>query len=212
MCSTWIGSGVVSDLNDLRRVHNLLVSSLDKVQAGKGSSSQLYSESATTMEKLAVLKAWAEVRLKTLWLWPQHCPIMCYTANDKNKSDYTLDFLAQVYVVAMKIKKEAESKPAKPVRSGDEDEDEDEEDLGADVLPPDSLITLVQPELPSLSRLWLAMLRDYALLTLPAEFSSQLPPDGITQILAHWMLNIIKKCLIFFCFYLFISIHVHNLI
>lgn len=110
---------------------------------------------------------------------------MCYTANDKNKSDYTLDFLAQVYVVAMKIKKEAESKPAKPVRSGDEDEDEDEEDLGADVLPPDSLITLVQPELPSLSRLWLAMLRDYALLTLPAEFSSQLPPDGITQILAH---------------------------
>ncbi|XP_037534116.1 HEAT repeat-containing protein 5B [Nematolebias whitei] len=141
VCSTWIGSGVVSDLNDLRRVHNLLVSSLDKVQAGKSSSSQLYSESATTMEKLAVLKAWAEV-----------------------------------YVVAMKVKKEAESKPAKPV--GREDEDEDEEDLGADVLPPDSLITLVQPELPSLSRLWLAMLRDYALLTLPAEFSSQLPPEG----------------------------------
>ncbi|XP_013861387.1 HEAT repeat-containing protein 5B isoform X1 [Austrofundulus limnaeus] len=141
VCSTWIGSGVVSDLNDLRRVHNLLVSSLDKVQAGRSSSSQLYSESATTMEKLAVLKAWAEV-----------------------------------YVVAMKIKKEAESKPAKLVRR--EDEDEDEDDLGADVLPPDSLITLVQPELPSLSRLWLAMLRDYALLTLPAEFSSQLPPDG----------------------------------
>ncbi|KAM9727349.1 HEAT repeat-containing protein 5B isoform 1-T1 [Menidia menidia] len=141
VCSTWIGSGVVSDLNDLRRVHNLLVSSLDKVQAGKGSSSQLYSESATTMEKLAVLKAWAEV-----------------------------------YVMAMKIKKEAESKPAKPVRNGDEEEEE--EDLGADVLPPDSLITLVQPELPSLSRLWLAMLRDYALLTLPAEFSSQLPPEG----------------------------------
>ncbi|CAB1435456.1 unnamed protein product [Pleuronectes platessa] len=141
VCSAWIGSGVVSDLNDLRRVHNLLVSSLDKVQAGKGSSSQLYSESATTMEKLAVLKAWAEV-----------------------------------YVVAMKIKKEAESKPAKPLRSVDDDEDD--EDVGANVLPPDSLIILVQPELPSLSRLWLAMLRDYALLTLPAEFSSQLPPDG----------------------------------
>uniref|UniRef100_A0A7N9AYU1 HEAT repeat-containing protein 5B n=1 Tax=Mastacembelus armatus TaxID=205130 RepID=A0A7N9AYU1_9TELE len=115
VCSTWIGSGVVSDLNDLRRVHNLLVSSLDKVQAGKGSSSQLYSESATTMEKLAVLKAWAEVRLKTL-----------------------IRALYHIY------------------------DDEDEEDL----------------ELPSLSRLWLAMLRDYALLTLPAEFSSQLPPDG----------------------------------
>ncbi|KAG7462844.1 hypothetical protein MATL_G00189080 [Megalops atlanticus] len=141
VCSTWIGSGVVSDLNDLRRVHNLLVSSLDKVQAGKGSSSQLYSESATTMEKLAVLKAWAEV-----------------------------------YVVAMKIKKEAENRPARAPRGSEEDED----DLGgdADVLPPDSLITLVQPELPSLSRLWLAALRDYALLTLPAEFASQLPPDG----------------------------------
>uniref|UniRef100_A0AAZ3PEL1 HEAT repeat-containing protein 5B n=1 Tax=Oncorhynchus tshawytscha TaxID=74940 RepID=A0AAZ3PEL1_ONCTS len=124
VCSTWIGSGVVSDLNDLRRVHNLLVSSLDKVQAGKGSSSQLYSESATTMEKLAVLKAWAEVK------------------------------------------------------AGEEDEEEEEEEVGADILPPDSLIMLVQPELPSLSRLWLAVLRDYALLTLPAEFSSQLPPDG----------------------------------
>lgn len=85
--------------------------------------------------------------------------------------------------MAMKIKKEAEAKPAKPVRRGDEDEDED--DLGADVLPPDSLITLVQPELPSLSRLWLAMLRDYALLTLPAEFSSQLPPDGTQLIIYH---------------------------
>ncbi|XP_062864698.1 HEAT repeat-containing protein 5B [Trichomycterus rosablanca] len=139
VCSAWIGSGVVSDLNDLRRVHNLLVSSLDKVQAGKGSSSQLYSESATTMEKLAVLKAWAEV-----------------------------------YVVSMKLKKEADTKPARIVRNSEDDE---EEDLG-DVLPADSLITLVQPELPCLSRLWLAALRDYALLTLPAEFASQLPPEG----------------------------------
>uniref|UniRef100_A0A8C0J5D7 HEAT repeat-containing protein 5B n=1 Tax=Chelonoidis abingdonii TaxID=106734 RepID=A0A8C0J5D7_CHEAB len=122
VCSTWIGSEVVSDLNDLRRVHNLLVSSLDKVQAGKGSSSQLYQESATTMEKLAVLKAWAEVNIQA-----QLCKQQC--------------------------------------RSKDE-------------LPPDSLITLVQPELPILSRLWLAALKDYALLTLPAEFASQLPPDG----------------------------------
>uniref|UniRef100_A0A8B9KWA2 HEAT repeat-containing protein 5B n=1 Tax=Astyanax mexicanus TaxID=7994 RepID=A0A8B9KWA2_ASTMX len=131
VCSAWIGSGVVSDLNDLRRVHNLLVSSLDKVQAGKGSSSQLYSESATTMEKLAVLKAWAEVR------------------REHTSGIFTL-----------------------PV-----DDDEDMGDEG-DILPPDSLITLVQPELPSLSRLWLAALRDYALLTLPAEFASQLPPEG----------------------------------
>uniref|UniRef100_A0A663N548 HEAT repeat-containing protein 5B n=1 Tax=Athene cunicularia TaxID=194338 RepID=A0A663N548_ATHCN len=130
VCSAWIGSGVVSDLNDLRRVHNLLVSSLDKVQAGKGSSSQLYRESATTMEKLAVLKAWAE---------------------------------------------EAETKPKRVLKSTEEDED----DFGTvDELPPDSLITLVQPELPALSRLWLAALKDYALLTLPAEFATQLPPDG----------------------------------
>uniref|UniRef100_A0A674CEH1 HEAT repeat-containing protein 5B n=1 Tax=Salmo trutta TaxID=8032 RepID=A0A674CEH1_SALTR len=130
VCSTWIGSGVVSDLNDLRRVHNLLVSSLDKVQAGKGSSSQLYSESATTMEKLAVLKAWAEFKTINAHEVPLKRPEL------------------------------------------------EEEEVGADILPPDSLIMLVQPELPSLSRLWLAVLRDYALLTLPAEFSSQLPPDG----------------------------------
>ncbi|KAB1267377.1 HEAT repeat-containing protein 5B [Camelus dromedarius] len=142
VCSTWIGSGVVSDLSDLRRVHNLLVSSLDKVQAGKGSSSQLYRESATTMEKLAVLKAWAEV-----------------------------------YVVAMNIKKEAESKPKRAIKNTEDDDD----DYGTiDELPPDSLITLVQPELPTLSRLWLAALKDYALLTLPAEFASQLPPDGVS--------------------------------
>lgn len=115
-------------------------------------------------------------------------------------------FLTQVYVVAMKIKKEAESKPAKPVRSGDDDEDE--EDLGTDVLPPDSLITLVQPELPSLSRLWLAMLRDYALLTLPAEFSSQLPPDGMRLfpvfLCAKYgfnMISSVKQNIVLWCFY-----------
>ena len=61
MSSAWIGSGVAHDLNDLRRVHQLLVSSLAKLQVGKGAPAQLYSESASTMEKLAVIKAWAEV-------------------------------------------------------------------------------------------------------------------------------------------------------
>ncbi|XP_022085919.1 HEAT repeat-containing protein 5B-like [Acanthaster planci] len=59
--SAWIGSGVAHDLNDLRRVHQLLVSSLAKLQVGKGAPAQIYSESASTMEKLAVIKAWAEV-------------------------------------------------------------------------------------------------------------------------------------------------------
>lgn len=60
VCSKWIGSGVARDLNDLRRVHQLLVSSLAKLNTGKART-QLYNESATTMEKLAVLRAWAEV-------------------------------------------------------------------------------------------------------------------------------------------------------
>ena len=60
VCSSWIGSGVARDLNDLRRVHQLLVSSLAKLKDGKDIS-PLFSESASTMEKLAVLKAWAEV-------------------------------------------------------------------------------------------------------------------------------------------------------
>ncbi|XP_039260448.2 HEAT repeat-containing protein 5B-like [Styela clava] len=61
VCSAWLASGVVSDLNDLKRVHSLLVSSLDSMTKPSNSSGQLYSESASTMEKLAVLKAWAEV-------------------------------------------------------------------------------------------------------------------------------------------------------
>ncbi|XP_070179925.1 HEAT repeat-containing protein 5B-like isoform X2 [Littorina saxatilis] len=60
VCSKWIGSGVARDLNDLRRVHQLLVSSLAKLNTGKART-QLYNESASTMEKLAVIRAWAEV-------------------------------------------------------------------------------------------------------------------------------------------------------
>ena len=42
----------------------------------------------------------------------------------------------------------------------------------------DSLLNLVQPELVSLSKYWLAALRDHALLALPSDFASQLPQDG----------------------------------
>jgi len=62
VCSRWIGSGVARDLNDLRRVHQLLVSSFTKLKDSRDTS-PIYSESASTMEKLSVLKAWAEVRL-----------------------------------------------------------------------------------------------------------------------------------------------------
>lgn len=61
-----MASGVVSDLNDLRRVHQLLVSSLLKVQAGKEAQNEQYNESTSTMEVLAVLKAWAEVSVTAL--------------------------------------------------------------------------------------------------------------------------------------------------
>ena len=65
VCSTWIASGVSYDLNDVRRIQQLLVTSLSKFGTEQDSSSQLYNESANTMEKLAVLKAWAQV-LNTL--------------------------------------------------------------------------------------------------------------------------------------------------
>ena len=78
VCSTWIGSGVARDLNDLRRVHQLLLSSLAKLKLESGGaqsptgnkdqagSSGLFSESASTMEKLAVLRARAEVMIGIL--------------------------------------------------------------------------------------------------------------------------------------------------
>uniref|UniRef100_A0A671S206 HEAT repeat-containing protein 5A n=1 Tax=Sinocyclocheilus anshuiensis TaxID=1608454 RepID=A0A671S206_9TELE len=111
VCSAWIASGVISDLRDLRRVHQLLASSIAKVQVGREVSSQLYNESTFTMETLAVLKAWAEV-----------------------------------YITAVQA--------------------------GA------GLLKLVQTDLATLSRLWLAALQDHALLTLPSQYSSQLPSIG----------------------------------
>lgn len=60
VCSAWIGSGVARDLNDLRRVHQLLVISLTKLRT-KTISTELYNESMATLEKLSILKAWAEV-------------------------------------------------------------------------------------------------------------------------------------------------------
>ncbi|EDV91239.1 HEAT repeat-containing protein 5B isoform X2 [Drosophila grimshawi] len=60
VCSAWIGSGVARDISDLRRVHQLLVSSLNKL-CTQTNSTQLYNESMATLEKLSILKAWAEV-------------------------------------------------------------------------------------------------------------------------------------------------------
>ncbi|XP_013379521.1 HEAT repeat-containing protein 5B-like isoform X2 [Lingula anatina] len=132
VCSTWIGSGVARDLNDLRRVHQLLVSSLEKLKSGKGKA-QLYNEGASTMEKLAVLKAWAEV-----------------------------------YIVAENRERERDTTI------------KEEEDEFGDAINGESLLSLVKPELPTLSKHWLSALKDHALLSLPPELSSQLPAEGGT--------------------------------
>ncbi len=155
VCSAWIGSGVARALSDLRRVYQLLVSSLDKMRP-KNAQGQVYNESALTLEKLSILKAWAEV-----------------------------------YVVSMKNEIGAYV-PAKvpPTTPSDEDEDDDGGDDFGDFETGDSgsvssvhaskesLASLVQEELPSLSKHWLAALKDHALLSLPVEFKSQLPFDG----------------------------------
>uniref|UniRef100_A0A7N6C451 HEAT repeat-containing protein 5A n=1 Tax=Anabas testudineus TaxID=64144 RepID=A0A7N6C451_ANATE len=123
VCSAWIASGVVSDLRDLRRVHQLLASSLVKVQTGRDTYSQLYNEATATMETLAVLKAWAEV-----------------------------------YIIAVQRSRDKQSPESESGGAG--------------------LLKLVQSDLSTLSRLWLAALQDYSLLTLPQEYTSQLPATG----------------------------------
>uniref|UniRef100_A0A8C4XXI4 HEAT repeat containing 5A n=1 Tax=Gopherus evgoodei TaxID=1825980 RepID=A0A8C4XXI4_9SAUR len=139
VCSAWIASGIVSDLNDLRRVHQLLISSLTKVQAGKEAQSQLYNESASTMEILAVLKAWAEVYIVAV-------------EREKNQSDAH----KQILMITNST-------------------DESYGDLTSSA---DGLLDLVQADLGILSKLWLAALQDFALLTLPSEYASQLPAEG----------------------------------
>uniref|UniRef100_A0A8C7W8N1 HEAT repeat-containing protein 5A n=1 Tax=Oncorhynchus mykiss TaxID=8022 RepID=A0A8C7W8N1_ONCMY len=139
VCSAWIASGVVSDLRDLRRVHQLLASSLVKVQAGKEVPSQLYNEGTSTMETLAVLKAWAEV--SHCWLIPVQA---CHPST--------------LALKATSSTRRQGEQAASPLL---------EEDCGG-------------TDLATLSRLWLAALQDYVLLTLPQDYSAQLPATGGT--------------------------------
>jgi len=138
VCSTWLNSGVVRDMADLKRVYQLLVTCLSKLK--KGTSSSCYNENASTLEKLSILQAWAEV-----------------------------------YIVSMKTKQ-----PDKDFGFDDEFEDKDFGDFAGsgDNKENDSLSSLVTAELPSLSKYWLGAMKDYALLSLPKEFKSQLPYEG----------------------------------
>lgn len=151
VCSTWIGSGVARDLNDLRRVYNLLVSSLSKLDT-KTNSTQLYNESMATLEKLSILKAWADVYIVAM-VGNGHAPasLILKKLNSSTLSAYT------------------------PTTAAVE-----ESDFGDFESRGESLLTLVEPELENqnLSRHWLAALKDHALLLLPPEYSSQLPHDG----------------------------------
>lgn len=116
----------------------MLVSSLTKLQI-KTNTTQLYNESLATLEKLAILKAWAEVYIVAM--------------NSNGSAPACLELVS-------------------PTIPHTDDEFGDFEYKG------ESLLTLVHPELISLSQHWLSALKDHALLSLPSEFASQLPHDG----------------------------------
>ncbi|CAG0923810.1 unnamed protein product, partial [Notodromas monacha] len=150
VCNSWIrGSGVSGDLNDLRRVHHLLVTSLTKLKKPASATQHtgfIYNESAMTLEKLAILKAWAEVYV---------------AAMHGRKEERT-------------HRKTATSESEDSKQDG---ELLDAESAGVDGKG-GNLLSLVEPELVNLSKHWLAGLKDYALLSLPPEFANQLPHDG----------------------------------
>ena len=54
------------------------------------------------------------------------------------------------------------------------------EDITEDTDSQASAMALLDPHLPTLSQYWLAALKDHAYLSLPSQFSSQLPPSGGT--------------------------------
>ena len=143
VCSTWLSSGVARDLSDLKRVYQLLVTSLTKLK--RGSSSNCYNESASTLEKLSILKSWAEVYIVSM-----NSKQFKFLKDEFTYDDDFGDFNAP---------------------SPSEEEVSRPEDAT-------SLTGLVAAELPSLSKHWLAALKDHALLSLPSDFKSQLPYEG----------------------------------
>ena len=113
VCGEWLGSGVSRDIADLKRVQQLLVSSLNKLPELESSPS-IYGDAVATLESLAVLKAWAELYIKL---------------SHENFSETN---------------------------------------------------ELIASHLPMLSKYWILALQDYAYLSLPAKFNTQLPSSGGT--------------------------------
>uniref|UniRef100_A0A182NZG0 HEAT repeat-containing protein 5A n=1 Tax=Anopheles epiroticus TaxID=199890 RepID=A0A182NZG0_9DIPT len=160
VCSAWIGSGVARDLNDLRRVHQLLVSNLSKLNS-RTNSTQLYNESMATLEKLSILKAWGQVY------------IMAMVGHGAAPASQMLKVLSSSPAGShSQLTASSAAQPKEFSRLAFDDEFGDFESRG------ESLLSLVQPELDNLSKHWLAALKDYALLSLPTEYASQLPHDG----------------------------------
>ncbi|KAF9416302.1 hypothetical protein HW555_006256 [Spodoptera exigua] len=157
VCSAWIGCGVARDINDLRRVHQLLVSSLDKLNT-KGNTTLIYNESMATLEKLSILKAWAEaIAMVSNGSAPGSYVKHLDTKPFNNKAE-----LARWRNQLLQNNNQIDN--ATP---------ETPEDEGERVL-----LKLVEPELESLGENWIAALKDHALLSLPPEFASQLPHGG----------------------------------
>lgn len=72
VCSSWITKYITANLSDLQQIYNLMVSSLKKLAdnidgtkstvISNANNQLIYSELSITVEKLSVLRAWAEVR------------------------------------------------------------------------------------------------------------------------------------------------------
>jgi len=155
VCSAWLGSGVARDPGDLRRVYQLLVSSLGKLRP---KSSPLYNESALTLEKLSILKAWAEVYLVCIKSEAE-------AASAARNNDAAVTVAPTPPPTADDF---GDFESASSMAAAESTKSDEEEGLAA----------LVQNELPSLSRHWLAALKDHALLSLPPVFKAQLPREG----------------------------------
>ena len=223
VCSAWIGSGVARDLSDLRRVYQLLVTSLSKLRPRVSQTSDtlashqenriLYNESALTLEKLSILKAWADVYKVSM----KDVVVVKNLENDVNNKSSANDNKDNTV-----LGKPTNISPEKATEVQTPDDDDFDDDFGDfesgnnvnniaspmiknEVDPEPSrienlslsektnsqnlekqldgsnkknLASLVQSELPSLSKYWLAALKDHALLLLPFEYSNQLPYEG----------------------------------
>ncbi|XP_049886108.1 HEAT repeat-containing protein 5B isoform X2 [Pectinophora gossypiella] len=164
VCSAWIARGVARDINDLKRVHQLLVSSLDKLNT-RGNTTLIYNESMATLEKLSILKAWAEVY------------IVAMVSNSSAPGSYVKQLDSKPFNNRAELARWRNEMLHNNSQIDIQDNEEDDE-YGEFESKGESLLKLVEPELESLGENWIAALKDHALLSLPPEFASQLPHGG----------------------------------